>query len=150
MIVGMQAAELALIQADFTDLFNGCDAADITLTWETGTPDPVYPGKWIGAATVHTQAFRGIVVFASAYRTDTGNVKGGLLKRKFAELPDADIAILMPASITMKGLVNVLFDIPGLGKYRTVEKPGEDLSQYALMYPAGQPMIQWVFARSAK
>ena len=150
MIVGMNAAELALIQADFTDLLNGSDAVDCTLSYESGTPDPVYQGKWIGAPTVHTQSFRGVIVFGAAYRTDTGHVHGGPLKRRFAELPEAEIAILMAASISMKGLVNVLFDIPGLGKYRTAERPGEDLSQYALMYPAGNAFIQWVFCRAAK
>lgn len=150
MIVGMQPAELFLLQADFTDLLAGPDAVDCVLSYESGTPDPVYPGRWIGTPVVHTQAFRGIIVFGAAYRTDTGHVHGGPLKKRFAEIPEAEIAILMAASISMKGLVNVKFTIAGLGDYRPAEKPGQDLSQYALLYPAGNAMIQWIFCRAAK
>ena len=150
MMVGLDAASLNLIAGDMVDLLNGPDAVDCTLSYETGTPDKVYPGKWVGSPTVHTQTIRGLIVFGAAYRTDTGHVHGGPLKRKFAELPEAEIAVLMAASVSMKGLVNVLFDIPNLGKYRTAEKPGEDVSQYALMYPAGNAMVQWVFCRAAK
>jgi hypothetical protein len=150
MISGLDAATLNLLQADFTDLLNGPDACDCVLSYESGNPDPVYPGKWVGSPTVHTQNFRGMIVFAKAYRTDTGHVYGGPSRRKFAELPEADIAIVMAASISMKGLVNVKFTIAGLGEYRPVERPGEGLDQYAILFPAGQAMVQWIFCKVAK
>ena len=150
MIVGLQAAELALIANDFLDLLAGPDACDCVLSYETGTPNPTYPGKWIGDPVVHTLAFRGILIFAHAYRTDTGHVYGGEARRKFAEVPDADIAIVMSATINLKGLVNVTFDVGTLGKYRPVEKPAGDQSAYTVLYPSGQPFIQWIFAKAQK
>lgn len=183
MSIGISPVELNMMAGDFTDLLNGLDANDITMTNETGTPDPVYQGKWVGTPTVNTQTFRAIVVFKMAYRTYTGDVLSGLARRKFAELPDADIALIMPAtvqdshrvlletggfvlledggymllegeqsqiSLSLKGLVNVVFHIAGLGSYRPLEKPAEDLSQYALLFPAGNAMIQWVFAKAIK
>ena len=149
MIVGMQAAELNLIAGDFVDLLQGPDSCDCVLSYETGTPNPTYPGKWVGDPVVHTQAFRGILIFAHAYRTDTGHVYGGEARRKFAEIPDADVAILMSATINMKGLVNVKFTT-GLGDYKPVEKPGLGIDQYALLYPANQALIQWCFAKAVK
>ena len=150
MMVGLNVAELNLMASDFIDLHNGPDSNTITMTSETGTPDPVYQGKWVGGPTVNTQTFRAIVVFGASFRIDGGHVRSGLLKRRFSELPDADIALLMPATINLKGLVNVVFQIPGLGNYMPLEKPTEDLTQYGIMYPNGQAMVQWVFAKAKK
>lgn len=149
-MIGISPAELNMMSTDFIDLLNGGDACAITLSWETGTPDPVYAGKWVGAAVTHTQDLRGMVVFGAAYRIDTGHVRNHLFKKKFAEVPDADIAIVIPASVDLTGLVNVSFDIAGLGVYRPLEKPAEDVSQYAVMYPSAQAMVQWIFCKTAK
>ena len=149
MIVGMGAAELNLVMADFVDLLNSPEATDCILTWETGTvPDPVYPGKWIGSPTVHSQAFRAVIVFALGI--GRMKPKPELDKRRFAEMPDADIALMAPASINLKGLVNVQFEVTGLGTFHPLEQPASDLAHQALMFPSGQAMIQWIFCKAVK
>ena len=149
-MIGMDPAALNLIANDFVDLLNGSDACPIVMTWESGTPDARYPGKWIGTPTTHGQALRGMVVFARAYRVQSGHIARGVIGRRFAEIPEADVALLIPDTISMKGLVNVVFTVTGMGDYHPVEKAGEDLSQYAVMFLAGQAMVQLVFCKAAK
>jgi hypothetical protein len=148
MMIGMNAAEVNMMAGDFIDLLNSPDATDITMTWETGTPHPVYPGKWVGTPTVNTQSFRGHIVLALGM--GRMKPKPELESRKFADMPDADIAILMPSAISIKGLVNIKFAISGLGDFHPLEKPGSDLSHQALMLVGGQAMVQWVFAKAVK
>jgi hypothetical protein len=152
MNIGLDAASLNLIAQDMIDLLNGPDAVDIVMSSETGTRDTRYQtGAWVaGTKTVTTLNFRGMVTLSTAYRVESGRVKDPLLKRKFGELPDADVAILMASSINLKGLVNVVFSIAGLGDFHLLEKPGQGVDQYAIMVPSGMPMVQYVFVKAAK
>jgi hypothetical protein len=147
MMIGVLPAELALIVGDFVDLFNSPEATDCIMTWVTNA-EPYPVGNWVGPAVTHTQAFRGIIVFALG----VGRMKpvATLSRQRFAEMPQADIAIMLPASIDLKGKVNLVFTITGLGDYRVVEQPAEGLNQYSVMFPNGNGLVQYVEMKGVK
>ena len=148
-MLGLTPAELNMMQADVTDLLNGPDAVPITMNWLTGgTMDPVY--NTLVGGTQQTQIVNGIIVFAAARNAERGLVKGSVEKRKFAEVPEADAALVIPASVTIQGLNSLTFVIAGLGTYHAIEKPAEELQEYAVMYPSGQAMVQWVYVKAQK
>lgn len=144
----LSPAELNMMQAGIVDLLNGPDATDIVLTWKEGgsAPDAVYGDRT--GETIASETVRGVVVFPV----------GGMLlyksrdieRRKLGEVPGADVIFMLDTEAPLTGKRDLVFSVSGLGEYRMLLEPPLELRQYAVLFPEGEALCQWCFAKAVK